>query len=375
MDAFAVAAFDKTFLCHCRDHFVLKQVETPTTTDAIELRGVALDYGRLRALDDVNLVIAAGEIICLIGPSGCGKSSLLRIIAGVDTDHRGEVLLFAKPVSDHQRFVEPENRNVGFMLQDYALFPHLSVEQNILFGVKKLPATLAQQRANGIIDRLSLGNLRHKYPHMLSGGEQQRVALARALTPEPRILLMDEPFSNLDKRLADDVRRETLAILRELGTTAIIVTHDPEEALSSCDRIALMRAGKVLQVGTGYELYYHPNSRYSADYFCAYNKVPGVYRDNHLHTEFGSFPASFSAADGCPVTVYLRPQSISVSRDGGGLPARILSRVFQGDAEQLSIRIDGTSQELRAHVPNLLTGEGDRVQVVIPSIGMLAFLD
>jgi iron(III) transport system ATP-binding protein len=342
---------------------------------AIAISGVSRFFGDMRALDNVSLSINTGEIVCLIGQSGCGKSSLLRIISGVDFEHSGTVTLFGKLVANDVAFVEPENRSVGFMLQDYALFPHLSVEDNILFGVKRLPQTQAKARANRIIERLSISALKNKFPHMLSGGEQQRVALARALTPEPSILLMDEPFSNLDRRLADTIRHETLAILRELKTTAIIVTHDPEEALSSSDRIALMRGGKILQVGTSYELYYHPNSRYTADYFCAYNKLPGVIKGSQMMTEYGAFPASFAAAENTKVTVYLRPQSISVSRDGGGLPGRIVSRRFRGDAEELTVAIDGINQNLIAHIPNLLPCDGDRVEIVIPSIGVLAFQD
>ena len=210
---------------------------------------------------------------------------------------------------------------------------------------------------------------------MLSGGEQQRVALARALAPEPSILLMDEPFSNLDRRLAEMIRAETLAILRELKTTAIMVTHDPEEALSSSDRIALMRDGKILQVGTPYELYFHPTSRYTADYFCAFNKIPAIFRDGKLLTEIGSFPASFDCAIGCEVTVYIRPQSVSVSRDGEGLTGRIISRSFKGESQQLQIQMDGMQLRLTALIPNILPDGDDQVQVVVPSIGVLAFQD
>ncbi len=342
---------------------------------AIDVRGVTRTFGAARALDDVSFSINAGEIVSLIGQSGCGKSTLLRILSGVDYDHHGSVDLFGKAVANGTIFVEPEIRNVGYMLQDYALFPHLSVEENILFGVRKLPHPTAKDRADRIIQRLSIGHLRQKYPHMLSGGEQQRVALARALTPEPAIILMDEPFSNLDRRLADVIRFETLAILRELSTTAIIVTHDPEEALSSSDRIALMRDGKVLQMGTPYELYFHPQSRYIADYFCAYNKIPGVVDGKLIKTAFGEFPAPFNAPLNTAVTAYLRPQSIAVSRDGTGLPGTIINRTFFGDAEELLIAVEGKNTTLRARTPIVLPGEGSQVQIKIPSIGVLVFKD
>jgi iron(III) transport system ATP-binding protein len=341
---------------------------------AIEIDGVSRLFRGVRALDRVSLSVFQGEIVSLIGQSGCGKSTLLRIISGVDPEHDGSVTLFGDIAATANVFVEPEKRNVGFMLQDYALFPHLTVEQNIWFGVKKIAKPVAQARVDRIVGRLSLGALVKKYPHMLSGGEQQRVALARALAPEPAILLMDEPFSNLDRRLADSIRMETLAILRELKTTVIMVTHDPEEALSSSDRIALMRNGSILQIGTPYELYFHPKSRYTADYFCAYNKFPGTFHDGKLHTEFGNFPASFDAANGSAVIVYVRPQAVSVSRAGEGLAGRILSRTFKGEAEQLMIALDGLKQPVMALIPNLLPDGDERVQVVIPSIGVLAFL-
>jgi iron(III) transport system ATP-binding protein len=342
---------------------------------AIEAFNVTRQYGGGRALDDVSISIRQGEIICLVGPSGCGKSSLLRVISGVDAEHSGEVKLFGRTVAGGASFVEPEDRRVGFMLQDYALFPHLSVADNISFGVRKRSKAERASLTARTIERLGLQSLTQKYPHMLSGGEQQRVALARALTPEPPVMLMDEPFSNLDRRLADTIRQETLSILRELGTTSIIVTHDPEEALSSCDRIALMRQGRILQFGTPYDLYYHPLSRYAADYFCAYNQLPAIYENGQLVTALGRFPANFKAANGARAVVYVRPQAVTISRDGNGLPGRIVNRTFKGDAEQLTLLIDGTSQAITAHIPYLLPDGEERVQVVIPPIGVLGFAE
>jgi iron(III) transport system ATP-binding protein len=342
---------------------------------AIEIQGVSRRFGAASALDGVSLEIGRGEVVCLIGQSGCGKSSLLRIISGVDFEHTGAVMIDGQMVAGPGVFVEPENRHVGFMLQDYALFPHLTVEDNIGFGLRKQVKERRQKAIELTMRRLGLEALRGKYPHMLSGGEQQRVALARALAPEPPILLMDEPFSNLDRRLADTVRQETLEILAGLGTTCIIVTHDPEEALSSCDRIALMRQGRILQVGTPYELYYHPASRYAADYFCAYNKLPAIYKNGMLSTALGSFPSNFEAAEGSRATVYIRPQSITVSRHGAGLTGQIVNRKFKGDAEQLTLRVSGIPQDLVAHVPQLLPDGDDHVQIVIPSIGVLGFPD
>ena len=342
---------------------------------AVELSGVSRRFGEIDVLRDVSFKIFPGEVIGLIGPSGCGKSSLLRIISGIDGEHSGSVKLFGTAVADGSLLVEPEHRHVGYMLQDYALFPHMSVEANIAFGVRKLPSSEVAERVERIIARLKLQHLRLKFPHMLSGGEQQRVALARALTPQPPILMMDEPFSNLDRRLADGIRHETLSILRELGTTTVLVTHDPEEALASSDRIILMREGRVLQVGTPYELYYHPAARYTAEYFSAYNKIAGRYRGGSIVTVLGTFPAAFETAEDHPVTVYLRPQSIAVSTDGDGFSAHILSRTFRGDGETLHVRLTESSVELSVQIPFLLPPETERLSLAIPSLGVLAFPD
>ncbi|HEY9344811.1 MAG TPA: ABC transporter ATP-binding protein, partial [Inquilinus sp.] len=231
----------------------------------LTLERICRSFGTVRALDEVSLSIAPGEIVCLVGRSGCGKSSLLRIIAGVDAPDSGRILLDGAEIAGPGGFVEPEDRNVGFMFQDYALFPHLTVEENVAFGLKRLPREAARARAAEVIGRIGIAALAGRYPHTLSGGEQQRVALARALAPKPVILLMDEPFSNLDRGLREQVREETIATLRALGTTAIMVTHDPEEALSAGDRVVLMQKGRIVQAGSGYEIYDHPNSLYAAE--------------------------------------------------------------------------------------------------------------
>ncbi|MBM3520002.1 MAG: ABC transporter ATP-binding protein [Alphaproteobacteria bacterium] len=345
------------------------------SAQAIVLANVSRQFGNAAILHDVSFAIQPHEIVSLIGPSGCGKSSLLRIISGIDCQHSGSVQLFGRTVARVGAAVEPERRHVGFMLQDYALFPHLSVEENISFGIQKRPAAEVADRTSRIMSQFKIDHLQHKYPHMLSGGEQQRVALARALAPQPPILLMDEPFSNLDRRLAESIRQETLSILRELGTTTVLVTHDPEEALGASDRIIFMREGRVLQVGTPYELYYHPATCYTAEYFSAFNKLSGVYRGGMLVTDVGTFPSAFDVPEDSTVTVYLRPQSIAVSKDGDGLPAEIVERTFRGDGELLKVRLKLSSLELVVQIPFLLPPDTRRVGLVIPSVGALAFPD
>jgi iron(III) transport system ATP-binding protein len=237
---------------------------------------VSQRFGDVVALDDVSLNVRPGEVLCLLGSSGCGKTSLLRIAAGVDRPTGGMVTLDGREVAGPSRFVDPERRGVGLMFQDYALFPHLSVLDNVRFGLRALSRADATAVATRALARVGLAHLAASFPHVLSGGEQQRVALARAIAPRPGVLLMDEPFSNLDQRLRDEVRGETLALLREMGATTMIVTHDPEDAMRIADRIVLMRRGRIVQSGTAEEVYTRPVSLYAARFFCDFNELPSV---------------------------------------------------------------------------------------------------
>ena len=222
------------------------------------------------------------------------------------------------------------------MFQDYALFPHLTVTGNIMFGLKRMERGKAAALYAEIIERLGIGHLAHRYPHMLSGGEQQRVALARALAPQPRIMLMDEPFSNLDRVLRNGIRAETVALLHELGTTAIMVTHDPEEALSTGDLVVLMRDGAIVQSGSGEDLYENPKSAYAADFFCTFNKVPVTCISGIAETPFGRFAAA-GIADGETATVYIRPHCLRLGDDRDGVECRVLERALVGEIEQISL--------------------------------------
>ena len=353
---------------------------TPHAQDrTLELHNVSRRFGATVALDDVSLTIVSGEIICLVGQSGCGKSTLLRMIAGVDVVDGGRILLNGQEVCGPSRFVEPEDRKIGFVFQDYALFPHLTVEQNILFGLKHRPRQDATARTADVIAHIGIAHLKDRYPHMLSGGEQQRVALARALAPQPDILLMDEPFSNLDRGLREKVRAETLSLLKGLGTTVIMVTHDPEEALSAGDRVVLMKAGRIVQAGSGYDLHDRPVSPYAAEFFCAFNRISGTYRNGHVETAIGRFAHVLDAGDGTPATLFIRPQGISVSPGPGDLSGQLKSRMFLGEVEQLAIRVDGLEQPLQVRtmhrVPSGTTTVGLSISpdswLVFPEAGSL----
>lgn len=340
---------------------------------ALRLQDVSRAFGQTPAVSGISLDIRRGEVVSLVGHSGCGKSTLLRIVAGVETADGGQIFLGNRQVNGPRTFVEPEARNVGFVFQDYALFPHLTARDNIFFGLKRLPRQLAEARFSEVAERVGIQHLVHRFPHTLSGGEQQRVALARALAPRPAIVLMDEPFSNLDQGLRERVRTETLALLKSLGTTVIMVTHDPQEALSAGDRVVLMRSGRIVQEGSAHDLHDRPNSAYAAEFFCAFNKVPGVYRDGRLTTAIGSFPQQLDLRPDSPATLFVRPQSIAVSLHDGDLPARIEQRVFHGEIEQLVLRVQGLEAPLKVRTMERLPDGVSDVRISVQADRVLTF--
>lgn len=316
---------------------------------ALSLDHASKRFGDRAVVDDVSLELAEGEILSLVGSSGCGKSTLLRLIAGLEEPSAGRVLLRGAEVAGPGCFVEPERRGVGFIFQDYALFPHLSVLQNVRYGLRAAPRAEAASIAHEMLERVGLSGFGERHPHMLSGGEQQRVALARALAPRPAVLLLDEPFSNLDRRLGDRVRARTLALLKELGAAAILVTHDPEEAMASGDRVALMRGGRLLQIGPAEELYHRPASREAADFFARACAAPGRQVGGRIETPIGRFAAPNGMVEGGFADVYVRARSVRLVRAGEGVPARLLARSFVGHAYELLLKIEGLDEPLRAH--------------------------
>ncbi|MBY0260609.1 ABC transporter ATP-binding protein [Methylobacterium sp.] len=321
----------------------------------LDLRGIGLRFGAVRALADVSLQVRPGEILALLGDSGCGKSTLLRAIAGLEQPETGTIRLDGTLVSEDGRGVAPEARGVGLMFQDYALFPHLTVAENVRFGLhgKSLQgksAAEARAIAQARLEQVGLADRARSYPGTLSGGESQRVALARALAPGPRVLLLDEPFSNLDRRTRDQVRDDTLAVLRASGATTLLVTHDPEEALGFADRIALMRRGRIVQVGTGLELYRRPATRFAARFFGDLVEIDGTCRAGILATPFGPVPAP-GHAEGAAVTLCLRPEAIRLGAPGASLRAVVRARRFLGAAALLTVSAEGVPEPLRLPVP------------------------
>ncbi len=309
--------------------------------------GVGRDFGHYPALQDVDLEVAAGEIVCLLGPSGCGKTTLLRIAAGVERPDRGRVLLDGEEVAGRNRFVLPEKRGIGLMFQDYALFPHLTILQNVAYGLRDLGRAEAKREAMLALERVGLAGYAGQYPHTLSGGEQQRVALARAIAPRPGVLLMDEPFSGLDSRLRDRMREDTLAILHETKATSIVVTHDSEEAMRMGDRIALMRGGRLVQVGTAQELYQSPNEIFAARFFSDLNEIPAKVVGGRAETPFGAFDAK-GHREGADILVCIRQRDLELRPIGEGTPARIVDTRFLGDAVLVELAVEGVETPVLA---------------------------
>jgi iron(III) transport system ATP-binding protein len=315
---------------------------------SLSLHGVGKRFGRRQVLDGVSLEVRAAEVVCLLGPSGCGKTTLLRLIAGMDTLDEGRLLMDGREIATPTHAVAPDKRGIGLVFQDYALFPQMTVMENVAFGLARLPRAEQRAAAGTAIASVGLSALSDAYPYMLSGGEQQRVALARAIVPRPRVLLMDEPFSNLDRRMRDAVREDTVALLRETGATCIMVTHDPEEAMRIADRIVLMRDGRIAQEGPPETLYRRPVDLAAARFFCDLNELDGIVRGGVVETPFGPVAAA-GLPDG-PAAVCLRPQAIRLLPAGQGRPARVRAVRFLGETHLVELDVQGAERPLRARV-------------------------
>jgi iron(III) transport system ATP-binding protein len=302
-------------------------------------------YGAFRALAGVSLDIAPAEVVCLLGPSGSGKTTLLRIAAGIETPSAGRVLINGAEVAGPNRFVPPEKRNVGLMFQDFALFPHLTIRDNVAFGLKALPRENAVREAMAALGRVGLERYANDYPHILSGGQQQRVALARAVVPRPSVMLMDEPFSGLDVQLREKMQEETLELLRETRATCVIVTHAPAEAIRLGDRIAVMRNGKLVQAGKAEDLYRNPQDLFIARLFSEINEIPYIVTGGALRTPVGTFVVP-ELSDGDRATLCIRRRSIRVGPAGTGVAGRVLHVKFMGDLALLEIAAQGFERPL-----------------------------
>lgn len=306
------------------------------------------------ALDAVSLDVDAGEVVTLIGESGSGKTTLLRVINGFETPNSGSVCIGERTVVDDAIFMPPERRGVGMVFQEHALFPHLTVERNIAFGLGRLCGRERDPRVQELLDLIGLDGYEHRYPHELSGGERQRVALARALAPRPGFLLMDEPFSGMDQFLRKQMREEVNGILRHAGTAAIWVTHDTEEALSVADRVAILRAGRLQQIGTPFEIYAKPQNTYVAQFFGKTNLIAAQPVDAGYHTEFGFIEAEHGHEGSGRLMVSIRPEHIDVipEADNTSITGAVDRINFCGHYKELILDVgsNGATTELAVNV-------------------------
>lgn len=312
------------------------------------------------AVDGLDLDVRRGEVLCLLGPSGCGKTTLLRLIAGFERPDAGRVEVAGKLVASESVMVRPEHRRIGFVFQDFALFPHLTVAANIGFGLDRLKAAARRERVGRMLELTGLQAEATRYPHELSGGQQQRVALARALAPQPALLLLDEPFSSLDAELRERLSLEVRRILVATGTTAILVTHDQREAFAMSDTIGVMRRGRIEQWDTAYNLYHRPATRYVADFIGEGVFLPGRQVDSldgehsHVETELGFITppdrCRHRHAEARQVDVLLRPDDV-IHDDDSAVVAQVVRKAFRGAEYLYTLRLP-SGNEIFALVPS-----------------------
>jgi iron(III) transport system ATP-binding protein len=295
-------------------------VAPPDPAPILALQGVGKRYSRTSAaaVSDVDLAVRDGEVLGLVGESGCGKSTLLRLVAGLEVPDTGTIRIGDRTVAGARAWVPPERRGVGMVFQDFALFPHLRVADNVAYGLTSLPRSDRRGRAEEVLELVGLPGLGARFPHQLSGGQQQRVALARALAPEPRMLLLDEPFSNLDSALKRILREELAEVLRRTGITAVLVVHDAEDVMALADRVAVMRAGRVRQTESPDFLYSQPRDEYVARFFGETNILHARPRGDGFDTAIGFIPCALAAGRSEPVRLCLRPEHFHLSTDAAG---------------------------------------------------------
>jgi len=319
----------------------------------LELRNIAKSFDTKQVIQDLSLVLNKGQIGCLLGPSGCGKTTALRIIAGFETPDAGEIMINNKIVSGVNGGLPPEKRRIGMVFQDYALFPHLSVKANIQFGLQRRPEAEQIQIADELLELVGLEDCGKSFPHELSGGQQQRIALARALAPRPDLLLMDEPFSNLDVTLRERLSMEVRDILRNYGISAILVTHNQFEAFAMADVIGVVHDGKLAQWDTAYNLYHRPTSRDVADFIGEGVLLSGrVTGESQVDTALGTLKGHFTypCRNGCPAHVLIRPEDIVHDHDSK-YTARILKKNFRGASILYTLRLP-SNEKVLALVPS-----------------------
>ncbi len=357
----------------------------------LHINNLSHRYDRLEVISGVSVFVAPGELVCLLGPSGCGKTTLLRVAAGLEPLQKGQVHIGERVVADGGNgfHLAPEDRGVGLMFQDYALFPHLTVSENISFGLDQ-PSPDERRWIEHAVDQMGMTEYARSYPHTLSGGQQQRVALLRAMAPNPRVLLLDEPFSGLDVTRRARVREQTLALLKESGVATLMVTHDPDEAMFMADRILVMNEGRIVQDGTPVETYFEPENAFVAALFGPVNRLGGTVEDGRVETPFGRLAAD-GFEDGDAVEVLIRPEGLRLAQDGStpphqagdapcspanradaplaqnGVECRVLSARPLGRASHVVIAApapEGTELRMEARIPGVFLPESGSLVTV-----------
>ncbi len=322
-------------------------------------------YNGKPSVCDVSFRVDAGEVVSLLGPSGCGKTTLLRLAAGLEQPLNGTIQLNQKLISSENFLQPPEQRGIGYMFQDYALFPHLTVVQNVTFGLSH-KGTAATKQGFEALEEVGIESLCDMYPHELSGGQQQRVALARALAPKPSVILLDEPYAGLDSRLRERIRDQMLHVLRASNAAALMVTHDAEEAMFMSDRIVVLRDGYVVQTGRPANLYCQPSSAFVAEFFGEVNRVEGVVARDKVITPIGEFSAPKTLTHGSAASVVIRHEALLIDAGNEGVVGEVMESRLLGQASiiHLCVPTGGDEIHLHARIPGLNSIEvGSQVRV------------
>lgn len=341
----------------------------------LELRHVSCAYDAGRpAIQEISFAAREGEILCLLGPSGCGKTTVLRAIAGFEPVRSGQIFLSGQLVSSPDVMTPTENRRVGMVFQEYALFPHLRVQDNIAFGLHNLPRSERFERVQEMLRLTGLKGFERRYPHELSGGQQQRVALARALAQNPVVLLLDEPFSNLDPDMAGRMRQEVHDLLRRTKTTTVLVTHDHDEAFAVADRVAVLNQGRLEQFDTPEMMYHMPATPFVADFVGQADFIPGTVSRGMVHTEIGEFPDTLQCFDGAAVVVMIRPDDIHLVPTEGAR-SRVLTRQFRGSENLYTIQLPSGQIVHSSESSTSVYKEGTAVELRVSATHTVVFLN
>ena len=343
---------------------------------ALALDGVDKSFGSTVAVDAVTMEVAGQELLALVGPSGCGKSTLLRLVAGLAGVDRGTIRIRGTLVDDGTRRVDPEGRRIGLVFQEHALFPHLTVAHNVAFGLRNVARAERQRRVDRWLDLVGLGGYGRRYPHELSGGERQRVALARAMAPAPTLMLLDEPFASLDPNLRAQVRTEVVGLLRSIGTPAVFVTHDQTEAMATGDRVAVMRAGRIEQLGTPDAVFHEPTSRFVAGFMGDASFLPITRDGGCASSELGAVTlGDLNGATVGDLVAVTRPDDVTFVEDPAGT-AEIVGAEFRGSTWRYDLRLASgiTVHSTQSHLVRIAIGTQVRATLV-PGHRLVAVAD